>query len=84
VEVIDRDSFDQDKEYRAHKSKVVKKLDFDISEKMEWIEVSNSDVLESEDFPGNVRFRDFKIIINKSDLLDNELKFSVNQSCSKD
>jgi len=83
ITILDRDSFDQDKEYKAHQSTILETLILPLNTDKNGIEIPNTHAKESQDFPGNVRFRDFKIEINKNDLGGQEPSFFVNQNCSK-
>lgn len=83
ITILDRDSFDQDKEYKAHQSTILETLILALSTDTKGIEIPNNTAIESKDFPGNVRFRDFKIEINKNELRGQEPSFFVNQNCSK-
>lgn len=83
IEILDRDTFDQDKEYKAHNAILLSRLDLEIDKETKWIKIPNSNVLESDSFPGNVRFRDFRIHFMKRNFLKVEPSFSLNQNCSK-
>lgn len=76
VQIFDRDSFDQDKLYRAHESSllsqkwIIVEKELNIRNKeygkkdRELLEVSFPESViteESESFPGKVRFRDFRV-----------------------
>jgi hypothetical protein len=86
IEVWDRDSFDQDKFYKAHKREKIKSFSHSMKLKSEWIQINNNlNVQESSEFPGKVRFRDFVVHYkseNNSDL--NLLKVRISRFCEKE
>ncbi|WCL47880.1 O-antigen ligase family protein [Leptospira sp. GIMC2001] len=69
ITLYDRDSFDQDQLYKAHsKTPIVTKY-FSLEQGENWFDFPESVVKEkSEEFPGQVRFRDFEIIFDDGDL----------------
>ncbi|MCB1191521.1 MAG: O-antigen ligase family protein [Leptospiraceae bacterium] len=61
IEVLDRDAFDQDKEYRAHEQRLLKTFTFPLVEGKNVLHFPGIlSSLESSRFPENIKFRDFK------------------------
>jgi hypothetical protein len=86
IEVWDRDTFDQDKFYKAHKREKIKSFSHSMKLKSEWIQINNNlNVQESSEFPGKVRFRDFVVHYKSEDNSDlNLLKVRISRFCEKD
>jgi O-antigen ligase len=62
ISLWDRDSFDQDQLYKAHESNLIVQKNVLITGGVQWIEFPESILnLDSDGFPGIVRFRDFEV-----------------------